>query len=184
MQQVTVNYSWRGAGKRVVFSVVAAAVALVAGFLLAAWVFLTFIALFAPGASRGPWLFVLWIPWLLWLAFFARSAAAKDSWVGAAKRTGFLVTATIAAFFAGSFLAALPFGALIVGYGVIHGGSLLSLLLIPLLLLLLAGAIAAVVWLARRSRISKLPWFLIGAGAFSTAWMAGFALIWFWYGGD
>jgi len=158
----------------VVFSVVAAAGAIVAGFLLVAWVFLTFIALFAPGASSSAWLLVLWMPWVLWFGFLAKSAAAKDSWVGAAKRTGFLVTATIAAFLAGIFLVALPFGVLAVGYRVIHGGSVLLLLLISLLLLLSAGVIPAVVWLAPRSRISN--WFLIGAGAFAPVLVALVAL--------
>ncbi len=154
---------------------VAAAVALVGGFLLAAWVFLTFIFLFAPGGSSGgPGFLVLWMPWVLWFGFLAKSAATKDSWVGAAKRMGFLVTATIAAFFAGIVLVAFPFGVLAVGYRAIQGGSLLPLLLISLLLLLSAGVIPAVVWLARRSRIS--PWFLIGAGAFGPALVALFAL--------
>jgi len=155
----------------------AAVAASLAGFLLAVLIFFTVVAEFAEGGGPVLPLLVLWIPWVLWL--FAGSAAAEDSWHGAAKRIGFLVSATASAFLAGFFLAASIVAALIAGWYVIaRSGSPLLLLVIPLLLLLLAGAVATCVWLARRTRIFKprLAWFLIGIVAFGPAWVALFAL--------
>ena len=178
MTEITVNNSRRGPGARMGFSVMAAVAVSLAGFLLATLIFFTFGAAFAPGAGGivlG--LLVLWIPWVLLL--FVGSAAAENSWRGAVKRIGLLVTATAGAFVAGLSLAASIAVALIVGWYVIaRSGSPLFLLVIPLLLLLLAGAVAVCVWLARRSRIFKpwLAWFLIGIMAFGPAFLALFAL--------
>jgi len=162
---------------RVFLSAAAAAAAFLAGFLLATLIFLTFVAEFAEGGGPVFPLLVLWIPCVLWL--FVGSAATENSWRRAAKRIGFLVTATAAAFVAGFLLAASIVVVLIVGYYVIASSeSPLLLLVIPLLLLLLTGAVAASVWLARRSRIFKpwLAWFLIGIVAFGPAWVTLFAL--------
>jgi hypothetical protein len=162
---------------RVFFSTAAAFAALIAGLMLAVLVFFTVIALFADYDERG--VFLLWIPCVLWLGYFAWSAAAKDSWAGAAERVGFLLAATIAALVAGIYLVALILAAVGIGYSVFHhGASWLYLLLIPLLILFFLPAVAAVAWLAGRSRISRpwFLWFLVGTAAFSPAWVALYAL--------
>jgi hypothetical protein len=163
--------------KRVFFSTAAAFAAFIAGFMLAVWVFFTVIALFADYDGRG--VLLLWIPYVLWLEYFAWSAAAKDSWAGAAERVGFLLAATIAAFVAGVYLVALIFAGVAIGYSVFHhGASWLYLLVIPLLISFFLPAVAAVAWLAGGSRISKpwFLWFLVGTAAFSPAWVALYAL--------
>jgi hypothetical protein len=185
MPEATINHLWRGAGWWG-FSVTAAAAAVVAGFLvaslasLASLILIIWLAIHLPVPQLGvPLLLVLSIAWTLWL--FAGRAAAEDGWPGAAKRISFLLTATAAAVVAGIFLAALIVCALIVGYEVTdggYGGSRLLLLVIPLLLALSVVAVAASVWLARRSRISRpwFPWFLIGAGAIVLAYGPLFVL--------
>ena len=151
---------------RVFFSAAAAFAALIAGLMLAVLVLITVLALFADYDERG--VLLLWIPYVLWLDYFAWSAAAKDSWAGAAERVGFLLAAMIAAFVAGVYLVALIFAGVTIGYGVFHhGASWLYLLLILLLILFFLPAVAAVAWLAGGSRISKpwFLWFLVGTAA-------------------
>jgi|SRR5439155_4933422 len=161
---------------RVFLSAAADAAALIAGFLLATLTFLTFLAAFAEGGGPVFPLLILWIPWLLWL--FVGSAAAENSWRGAAKRIGFLVTATGAAFVAGFLLGAFIVLTFVAGFDVIARGGSLLMLLVTLLILPFAGAATASVWLARRSGISRpwLAWFLVGAVAFGLAWVTLFAL--------